>query len=342
MKGLSERGAKQLSAALASLRKAVELDGSQVSYKIALGQTLLQAKQYGDAYSVLKPLNPSSMDAQYRSSYALLFAQAATKTNRPEEAVPVLRSQISADARNANLQQALGVAYEALGDDAKTYEAFKKAYDLDPKDQASGRNAIKAAINAGRRANASSKTRYYNNAASLADKLAAASPTFDHYLLAGEAWLGAKQYSKAMAQFDKAQQKQPQNALLHFYRGQCYSSLNQFDNALDELQKALNIGVSGKLRTNLYNQLGFVYDKKKDYTNAKQAYSEAGNSRKAAEMTTKQEQADLNAAADAEMAEFRRTLQALELQIEELDKLGEVEEANQLREQLAELKKALK
>ena len=45
---------------------------------------------------------------------------------------------------------------------------------------------------------------------------------------------------------------------------------------------------------------------------------------------------------DAEMAEFRRKLAALELQIEELDKLGEVEEANQLREQLEELKKALR
>ena len=82
MLGVSQRAAGQLSPAIASLRKAVELDGSQASYKIALGQALLQAGQYQNAYQLLKPLNMSSMDASHRSSYALLFGQAATKAPR--------------------------------------------------------------------------------------------------------------------------------------------------------------------------------------------------------------------------------------------------------------------
>jgi len=116
-----------VSPAIASLRKAVELDGSQASYKIALGQALLQADRYQDAYEVLKPLNISSLDASHRSSYALLFAQAATKTNRTGEAVSVLTTQARADARNARLQQALGSAYSAAGDEPNTFEAFTQS-----------------------------------------------------------------------------------------------------------------------------------------------------------------------------------------------------------------------
>ena len=53
MLGVSQRALGQLSPAIASLRKAVELDGSQASYKIALGQALLQADQYQNAYELL-------------------------------------------------------------------------------------------------------------------------------------------------------------------------------------------------------------------------------------------------------------------------------------------------
>ena len=66
MLGVSQRANGQLSPAIASLRKAVELDGSQASYKIALGQALLQADRFQDAYEVLKPLNISSLDASHR------------------------------------------------------------------------------------------------------------------------------------------------------------------------------------------------------------------------------------------------------------------------------------
>ena len=202
MLGVSQRALGQLSPAIASLRKSVELDGSQASYKIALGQALLQADQYQNAYELLKPLSMSSMEASHRSSYALLFAQAATKTNRPGEAIGVLATQARADSRNYRLQQALGSAYTANGDEAKAFEAYKKAFDLNPKDATSARNAIKAAISVARRSSSSSnKSNYYNQAGQVADRLANGSPTFEHQLLAGEAWLGAKQYQKAQGWF---------------------------------------------------------------------------------------------------------------------------------------------
>jgi tetratricopeptide (TPR) repeat protein len=340
MLGVSQRALGQLSPAIASLRKSVELDGSQASYKIALGQALLQADRYQNAYELLKPLSMSSMEASHRSSYALLFAQAATKTNRPGEAVGVLTTQARADSRNYRLQQALGSAYTANGEEAKAFEAYKKAFDLNPKDGTSARNAVKAAISVARRSSSnSSKSNYYNQAGQIADRLANGSPTFEHQLLAGEAWLGAKQYQKAQSWFDKAKAQQSNNTLVYYYLAQCKTQMNQLNPALADLQQALKIGASGRLRTQVYNQGGFIYDKKKDYDNAIRWYQEAGNQSMVRQMQDKKEKAAQNIAADRECAEFKRTIAALRLQVDELQKIGDNDSAQQLLEQLPALEK---
>ena len=340
MLGVSQRALGQLSPAIASLRKSVELDGSQASYKIALGQALLQADQYQNAYELLKPLSMSSMDASHRSSYALLFAQAATKTNRPGEAIGVLTTQARADSRNYRLQQALGSAYTASGDEAKAFEAYKSAYDLNAKDATSARNAVKAAISVARRSSSnSSKSNYYNQAGQIADRLANASPTFEHQLLAGEAWLGAKQYQKAQASFDKARSQQSNNALVYYYLAQCKTQINQLNPALADLQQALRIGASGKLRNQIYNQGAFIYDKRKDYNNAISWYQEAGNQSMVRQMEDKKSKAAQNQAADKECADFKKTIAALRLQVDELQKIGDNDSAQQLLDQLPALEK---
>jgi tetratricopeptide (TPR) repeat protein len=340
MLGVSQRALGQVSPAIASLRKAVELDGSQASYKIALGQALLQADRYQDAYEVLKPLNISSLETSHRSSYALLFAQAATKTNRTGEAISVLTTQARADARNPRLQQALGSAYSAAGDEPKAFEAFKKAFELNPKDAASGRNAVRAGISVARRSSsAQQKSRYYSQAAQVAESLATSSPTFDHQLLAGEAWLGAKEYSRALGWFDKARAKQSNNALVYFYSAQCKTSLNQLNPAIADLRQALKIGASGKLRTQVYNQGGYIYDKKKDYNSAISWYQEAGNQKMVKEMIIKRDSANQNLKAQQECREFKRKIDALQLQVQELEKLGDMDNAKLLNEQLPSLER---
>ncbi len=266
MLGVSQRALGQVSPAIASLRKAVELDGAQSSYKIALGQALLQADQYQNAYELLKPLSISSVDAANRTNYALLFAQAATKTNRESEAISLLTAQAKADPNNARLQQALGAAYNQSGDDARAFAAFSKAFDLDSKDQSSGRNAVRAGIVAARRSNSDSqKAQLYTSTARVAERLANGFPTFDHQLLAGEAWLGAKDYGKAEAWFGKAKTQQPSNALVYFYLAQCKTSTGNLNAAISDLQQAIKLKPSGKVRTQIYNQGGYVYDKMKNY-----------------------------------------------------------------------------
>ncbi len=342
MLGLAQSQLGQTSQALGNLRKAVELDGGNLQYKVALAQVLIQAKQYADAYSLLKKVNPAKLAARQKGLYALLFARAATKTNRPQEAIRVLEQQTRADPKNARLFQALGVAYNEAGNDAKAFRAFAKAFSLNPKDYGSGRSAAYAAIAAGRRASASAKATYYQEAASIAKKLASAKPTFEHLLLAGETLLGAKDYSSALSWFEKAAAKKPQNALVHFYMGQSYTQLGKYDTAIAELQKAIKLGADGKLRRQVYNQLGYIYDKKKNYDKAIEMYATIGNTSKVNEMKAKRDKQKQNLEAEQELREFRQKIAALEAQADELEKLGQMEDAQQLREQVQQLKAALK
>jgi tetratricopeptide (TPR) repeat protein len=344
MLGLSQRAQGNVSAALGNLRKAVELDSAgekpDPRYRIALAQGLNQAKQYNEAYSTLKAVDFGSLPGSYRSSYALMFAQAANKTNRSGEAVNVLNAQVRADSSNAALYQALGIAQNGVGDDKAAYNAFKRAFELNPRDEASGRNAARAAIATARRSSASEKSRYYTEAARIAEQLAAADPNFEHNLLAGETWLGAGEYSKALTWFNKARAQQPRTALVHYYIAQSYTSLNQLDSAISSLQEALALGSSNAdLRKKIYNQMGYVYEKNRQFSRAKESYLEAGNTRKAGEMDSKAAAAADNLEHEQACKEFKLKIDALALQASEFEKLGDMESAKQLRDQLGVLQR---
>lgn len=338
MLGISLRGAGQRSKAVASLRKAAELDPENTSYAIDLGQTLVQMEEYQEAYVVLKKIRYSGLDAQTKQRYTPAFATAAIRAGLPSEAIPVLDAQTRANPKDASLFYSLGYAHNANGDSAKAYQAFKKAYDLKPSDSKYASSTIKASISAGRRSQGSQKTRFYSDGAAVAESLAQSKPTFDNTLLAGEAYLGAKNYQKALQWFDKASASKSQNALVRFYRSQCNTSLGNYDRALVDLQEALKIGVSGKLRTQVYSQMGFIYDKTKDYDKAIVSYRNAGNTAKVRTIEDKKAKDAQNQAAAAEQAEYDRMLLALEEQIRELEAIGEMEEAGELREHLDKIK----
>jgi len=347
MLGLCQRAQNNLSAAIGNLRKAVELDAANETpdprYRIALAQALNQANQFSEAYTTLKALDFNKLPASYRSSYALLFAGAANKTNRAGEAVPILNAQIRTDSSNAALYQALGVAQDDLGDEKAAYTAFKRAYELDSSDTASGRYAVRAATMVARRSSSSTeKTRYYTDAAKISEALAKADPKFEHNLLAGESWLGAQEYAKALTWLEKAKAQQPRNALVQYYIGQAYSSLDQYSNAQASLQQALAINPNADLRKKIYNQMGYVYEKNSDFMKAKRAYLEAGNSSKASQMDDKEEAKSRNKEHEQACKDFKLKIDALALQAEEFEKLGDMESARQMREQLTVLQRQYK
>jgi len=346
MLGLCQLKDGSLSAANGNLRKAVELDAAAETpnpmYAIALAGGLNQAKQYQEAYNALKPFGFSSLPANYRTNYALNFAHAANKTNRSGEAVNILNAQTRADSSNASLYQALGVAQSNLNDDKAAFAAFKRAYELGRSTQSkksSGEAAIRSGISAARRGPASDKTRTYTAVAGIAESLANSTGDFNHYLYAGEAWLGAKQYQKALSWFEKAKAKKGRNALVHYYIGQSYTSLGQYSNALSALQQSLSNNDDPDLRKKIYNQMGYVHEKNRDFAKAKAAYLEAGNSRQASAMDAKIEAQAGNLEHEKQCREFKLKIDALALQAEEFEKLGDMGSAEQIREQAVALQR---
>lgn len=343
MLGLAQNQLGQISQALGNLRHAVKLDGKNPQYRTALGQVLLRAKQYDDAYKVLKAVDPATLKTRERTFYTLLFSGAATKTNHLQDAVRVLQARIRHSSRDARLYQALGVAYATVGNDAKAAVAFEKAYQLHPHDLQLGRSAAYSYIGAGRRTrNPQQKIAYYTKAARIGEKLARSRATFEYQLLAGESWLGAKQFNRALTWLDKAHAQKPQNALVRFYRGQCYSSTGRFDQALTELRRAVQLGPDSRLRRQIYNQLGYVYAKQKRFDKAVSAYQNAGNSSKVAEMQANLKKQKHNLAAQKERRQFEQKIKALLLQAKELEKLGQMNEAKALRDQVKALQKGFK
>ena len=343
MLGLVQLRLKKTSQAAANLRKAAELDPSNVQAQVYLGQALLQGGQPGEAYGVLRKLDAGKVPAKLRTTYTLLLASAASKLNRSEEVLSAIAAQARRDAKNARLQYALGVAYADAGRDREAYRAFRRAWELDRKNVRAARNAVGAAIRAARRTrDTAAKKQLYREAAQVATALAGADPSFDNLLLAGETYLGAKDYRAALSWFRKARAKKPRVALVHFYIGQCHSSLGEFDASLAALQEALKLGPDGSLRRKIYNQMGYVYAKKKDFDRAITAYQNAGNAAKAAEMRENKKKQEQNLKAQRERAEIARKIRELEAKIQELEQLGLSEEANQLRQQVEQAKRELK
>lgn len=330
------------SQAVGNLRKALELGSKDPTVRLQLGQGLAKMDEYAQAFDVLDELSLDRVPSSHRTHFALLYAACARHTNRTRQATNVLEAQVRADSGNADLHRALGSAYKATGRDSKAFSEFERAWKLDPSDTTSGRSAVAAAIRVARRsASESTKDNYYRRAATIAEKLAQANPSLDHLLLVGEAYMGAGQYSTALRWFDRAASDHPDNALVFFYKGQCYSSMKQTSNALRELRRALSLGPSGELRTKIHNQMGYVYDLREEYDRAMSSYRNAGNSSKVAEMRQKKEKQQQNLKADAELREFKRRVRELEAKINEFEELGQADDVEVLREQLRELKKVL-
>lgn len=343
MLGACQLKLKQYSQAVASLQKAVELKGDYVPAQVSLGKALLENRQYRAAYSTFDKLQLSQVPSNQRTMYALMYASAASRVGHASDAAKVLEQQVRADSRNVNLYKALGAARTAQADDAGAFSAFKQAWRLKPSDGPLARQAVSSAIRAARRSrSATVKQRFYDQATSIAEGLAGSQPTFDHLLLAGETRLGSKDYRKALSWFKKARAKSSNSALVNFYIGQCHSSSGSFSRAITALKQALRLGPDGKLRKKIYEQMGYVYAKQKDYDNAITAYQNAGEQAKVAEMRANKKKQEQNQKAKEERREFQRKIRELEAKIKELRDLGQVAQADQLQEQVNDLKKSLK
>jgi len=286
--------------AIASLRKAYDLNPGDGSIQLALAQGYLEANMAGDAAQLLGRISPASLSKEQQGAYQKLYAMALDKSGQGEKAAQELAKAAAASPNDAGLQYQYGAAALNAGNTQAAVAALEKATRLDPKDPNKAKVYVQALIRSARESSGPAKEQAYSKAAEAARGMVAVNASYENMLLLGETQLGAGQYDAAIASFGQATAKNAADYLPLFYTGQAYTAKGTYPQAVDALQKAAGKATKGEDRSRVYKQLGLVYEKQKNFDGAKTAYQSAGDDAAVARIAQNQEIAAHNQAAEAE------------------------------------------
>ena len=308
--------------ALTHLRKAYDLQPDDIAVQLILGQAYVQAKRYRDASELLGNINVASLPKAQQGALHQMRAIAFDKTGQTSRAIQELGRAVQLNPNNGDLQFQYGTMLFNNGDTAAAVQALEKAVSLDP-DPNKLKGYSDALLRHAREQRGQGKATAYQKAVSAAGRLVSANDNFDNLMLLGGAQLGAGQYTDAAGTFQRAASKNSSDWLPSYYLGQAYTSAQQYDRAQSALQAALDKTDVTDERNRIWSQLGFVYEKQKNFSQAVTAYQRAGDGAGVARVQENAAIEKRNAEVAAEEAEIAR----LKAEEEELEKkLKELEE----------------
>lgn len=296
-------------AAIASLRKAYDLNPADGSIQLALAQGYLEANMASEAAQLLGRVSPAALSKEQQGAYQKLYAMALDKSGQGERAAQELAKAAAASPNDANLQYQYGVSALNAGEVQAAVVALEKAIRLDPKDANKAKVYVQALIRSARESNGAAKEQAYAKAAEAARGMVAVNASYENMVLLGETQLGAGQYDAAIASFGQASGKNAADWLPLFYTGQAYTAKENYPPAIDALQKAVSKAAKGEDKSRIWRQLGFVYEKVRNFDQAKVAYQNAGDGAAVARIQQNAEINLHNQQADAEekkVAELRK------------------------------------
>ncbi len=312
--------------ALTHLRRAYDLQPDDVAIQMILGQAYVQSRRYRDAGELLGKVNVASLPKAQQGPLHQMRAVAYDKTGQTDRAIQELSRAVKLTPNNANLQFQYGTLMFNNGDTAASVLSLEKALSLDSGDATKQKAYADALLRYAREQRGAAKVTTYRKAVSAASRLVSSSAAFENLMLLGGAQLGAQAYADAAATFQRATAKNNRDWLPHYYIGQALTNTGKFSQAESALHEALaQTDVPAETRR-IWGQLGFVYEKRKSYRQAKTAYEKAGDPAAVKRVNENQEIDAFNIAVEEEKAEIHR-LKAeeaeLEKQLRDLEK-GEV------------------
>lgn len=307
--------------ALAQYRKAYDLDPNNASYQLALGRAYIESAQYNDAVRLFSSINESALNRQEVAALNQMKALALSKSGRGESAVAALRQAAAANPNDASVQYQYGAAALKSGDTDGAISALERAARLDPSSGDKQRLYIQALLLKGRQSSDASKRAIYGKAVTSARTLTSREASYDNLLLLGEAEIGAGQYDSAVGTLKQAMAKNAGDWLPSYYLGQVYTALQNYDAAESSLKGALGKTRDSSNQVRIWKQLGFVYEKQRDYGQAKVAYQRAGDNASVARVEKNQEISQYNAQVkeqNEQIEEMKREQQKIEEQLKQL------------------------
>lgn len=303
--------------ALGHLRKAYDLNPSDNAVKFELAKSYHSVRKYREVIDLLASSDVSSLQAAQKAVLYQIRGDAYFRTNNIQGAFDDLRNVAKLMPKDADIQYSFGtVALKADQTDAAV-AALTEAVRLDAGDADKKKALINALIKQGRISpDKSAKKNSYTKAATVASQLTASAPTFDNLMLKISAEIGAGLFLEAIKTGEQAQAKNAQDWLVPFYIGQAYTGSDQYDKAIAPLKKAEALASKPADKRTVLQQLGFNYEKQKNFAEAIAVYQSAGDSAAVARVQKNEETAKFNKEVDAQLAER----EALEREKKELEK----------------------
>ena len=288
-----------------------------------LGQAYVQAGRYRDASELLGNVNAASLPKAQQAALHQMRAIAYDKTGQSGQALQEMGRAVSLNSNDAGLQYQYGTMLFNNGQTSDAVGALEKAASLDSGDAKKQKAYADALLRHAREQRGDAKAAAYRKAVSAASRLVSASSSYENLMLLGGAQLGAGSYNDAASTFGQAVSKNGSDWLPHYYIGQAQTNAAKYSAAEQALQKALSLTESTTDRNRIWSQLGFVYEKQKDWAKAKTAY---GKAKDQASLTRAQHNGETethNIEAEAEKAEIERLKAEEEALEEQLRKLEE-------------------
>ena len=276
MLGRSMYYQKKYKEAIDPLKTALKLK-PDVSTQLVLGQAYFRANDYKNTIDVFSKINAGSLPQAHQQNISKMLTVCYEKTGNSGLLLSNLENAAKLNPDDAAIQFNYGTQALAAGYTEDAIKALAKASSLDTKDPAKHRAYATALVQKGRETrNREAKLATYAQAASACHKLTSLESKYDNLLLQSESELGAQQYDQAVKSLGQAIGKNSNDWLPLYYLGQAHTANQDYAQAIEPLKSAL--GKSKVDEKKVWSQLGFVYEKQKNLTEAKAAYVKAGDS----------------------------------------------------------------
>jgi tetratricopeptide (TPR) repeat protein len=272
--GLCYARLKNYDKAIESLKKAQALDRKDFQISLALAQAYFDAAQYGE---LTDALGTATMNARAPADLEKIrFLKAAALFNQQDyaQAIPELKSAVTAQPHNAALQAQLGIAFYHLQKYDEAAAALTIATSINPDDAQAGLFLGETMFaRAAQHTQLRERTRGLNESLKIAEKWAEKQPqNYDALSLAGRASLALKNHAQAVVFLKRASDVRPNSATTLFSLGQAYALSGQYAEAEEALTRASQNLTS---EATLFSMLGFVLEKQNKLEGAAAAYERA-------------------------------------------------------------------
>ena len=303
-----------------NLRKAYDLDPSNVETQLALAQAYLAAQRPGEASQLLAKTNAASLPKERQGLFLQLQAKAAAESGQTDQAAASLARAAAAAPNDAGVQFNYGILALNAGQIGEAVAALERAVRLDPADAEKQKVLVQALVRQGRESGGGQKDGIYTRAAEVARGMVSRNPSYENLLMLGETQLGSNQYDAAVATFGQASGKNAGDWLPHFYAGQAQTVLGRYAEAEGSLRRALERAASSADKARIWSQMGFVYEKQKSFAQAKSAYRNANDGAAVSRVEENERIAAHNTQADEEakrLEELRKQQEILRQQLQQ-------------------------